>query len=617
MSPTAFYCWLYEQPLMWLGLKRWQPRPEQNFPIGIVLCFPPAIALWTLAGGRLFLAGGILLFLIGLLLLIGLLFHSAFALLAWNQRAARLRSQGGAVPAPPARWQRWTLGPIYLLLIGLITPLAVLTGIENVRGALAWREAREALVAKGERLTFQELLPTPVPPEQNFASLPLFANVFDYSRPKGGAQVSRDPDAQKRFWVLNLPDGFLPKRKPDDRSPLTLAEWSVAFRGSISNRTAKPPKANSDEAWEPAYAAAEAGASPGRVVLTALSVADPMIRDVCEASQRPHARFPIHWEESFNALLPHLASGKAFSRQLSLRVQARLAEGDVAGAFADQQCNLRVAEMLREEPLLISQLVRIAQAAIAGTAVWPGIQNHQWTEPQLAELQRAFEGRDYLGSLAWAMEGERAGAIMLLDQMVARAMSNPLALTNPDAAGAAEGFSPLGLLFPRGWIRQNEVRIAAFDQRMIEFGRALATNAPADGWSRPLREFREETQRSVQVAPNPHNILYRMLVPALDKAMMKAARANQTAAFAAVACALERHWRKHGAYPESLAALAPEFMARPPRDLMDGQPLRYARTAEGFFRLWSVGLDGVDDGGVARKKDSGSDEKGLDWVWPN
>lgn len=561
---------------------------------------------------------GIIFWGTGIVALTCALFHSGFAVLAWNQRAARLRAQGGSVAASPARWLRWTLGPIYLLLIGLVTPLAVLTGVENIRGALAWRSTREALVAKGERLTFQELLGSPVAAEQNFASLPLFANAFDYTRPKAGAYVGMDPDAQKRFWVLNLADGFLPKRKADDRSPLTLAEWSVAFRGSISNRLAKPPKENSDDAWQPAYVAAEAGASPGRVVLTALSVADPLIREVCEASQRPHSRFPIHWEETFNALLPHLASGKAFSRQLSLRVQARLAEGDVAGAFADQQCNLRVAEMLREEPLLISQLVRVAQAAIAGTAIWPGIQSHQWTEPQLAELQRAFEQRDYLGSFAWAMEGERAGAIMLLDQMATQAMANPLALSNADAAGSGGGFSPLGLLFPRGWIRQNEVRIAAFHQRMIELGRALATNAPPDGWSRPLRDFSEETQRSVQVTLNPHNMLFRMLVPALNKAMMKAARANQTAAFAAVACALERHRRKHGAYPESLAALVPEFMAQPPRDLMDGQPLRYARTAEGFFRLWSVGQDGVDNDGVARKKESGGvDETGLDWVWPN
>jgi hypothetical protein len=99
--------------------------------------------------------------------------------------------------------------------------------------------------------------------------------------------------------------------------------------------------------------------------------------------------------------------------------------------------------------------------------------------------------------------------------------------------------------------------------------------------------------------------------------MQKAARGEQTALMASTACALERHWRKHGSYPETLAALVPEFLPAEPRDLMDGRPLRYAKTPEGFFKLWAVGRDGVDDGGVAKKKGMAADETGIDWVWPN
>lgn len=627
MSPTAFYCWLYERPLMWLGLKRLRPRPEQNFPVRFALAFPLVTLLWAWLlqpampglGMRLFAAVGFLPYLVGLFLLACLCFHKGFALLAWNQRASRLRLQGGTPPPPPPLWLRWVLGPVYLLVIGLVTPAAVLTGIENVRGALAWREARAELVAKGERLSFRELLPTPVPADQNFASLPLFANVLDYTQPKHGPVVWRDTNAQKRLQVLNLPDNLLPNRKSGG-GPIALADWAVAFRASVSNRTAKPSKPGSEASWQPAYVAAPSNATPGRVVLTALSVADPVLREICEFSERPYARFPVHWEENFNALLPHLASGKALSRQLALRVEARLAEGDVTDAFADQLCGLRVAGLLREEPLLISQLVRIAQAAIAGNAIWPGIRQHQWTDAQLAEFQRRLTPSDYLKTMAWALEGERAGAIAMLDQMATTGQPNPFELGTPDSGGTEPSFHlpslPM-LFFPRGWIRQNEARIALFHQRMIELGRNLSTKPPAGGWSPALREFREQMQASFQQARSPHSLIYQMLVPALDKAINKAARADQTAALAATACALERHWKKHGAYPESLAALAPEFVPEVPRDLMDGQPLRYRRTPEGFFQLWSAGLDGVDNGGVAKLKDSGPDETGLDWVWPN
>lgn len=622
MTPTAFYCWLYEQPLFWTCLERWQPRPDENFPLRIAAIGPavgliPAVAAAVTLRGLgqpnfMFLVWGALI-----LFASGAVFHTAFAVLAWNQRAARLRA--GKLPAsitPPALWLRWTLGPVYLLLITLVTPVAVLTGIENFHGAWTWRQTRAELVAKGERLTFDELLPTPVPADQNFASLSLFANLFDYTHPKRGAVIWQDTNAQKRLWVLNLPDNHLPNRKSGG-GPIALADWAVAFRTSVSNRAAKPPKPNSDEAWQPAYVAAPSNATPGRVVLTALSVADPAIREICEFSERPHARFPVHWDESFNALLPHLAAGKGLSRHLALRVEARLAEGDVAGAFADQLCGLRVAGIFREEPLLISQLVRIAQGAIVASSLWPGIRQHQWTDAQLAEFQRRLDRPSFLRDMAWALEGERAGAIVMLDDMARQGVFGNLEQIEALGGTDASGPQMTAVVFPRGWIRQNEVRIAQFHQQLIETGRRLATNSPPEGWSGSLKHLDKGPLSAALEAPTPYNLLYRMLVPALSRAFSKAMRADQTAVMAATACALERHWKKHGAYPESLAALVPEFVPEAPRDLMDGQPLRYRRTETGLFQLWSVGLDGTDNGGVAKVKDAGADELGQDWVWPN
>ena len=102
-----------------------------------------------------------------------------------------------------------------------------------------------------------------------------------------------------------------------------------------------------------------------------------------------------------------------------------------------------------------------------------------------------------------------------------------------------------------------------------------------------------------------------MLVPALGKAVQKSAQATATARCAVTGCALERFRLKHGAYPESLTALAPEFLPSIPTDPIDGQPLRYKRAADGLFRLWSVGADGKDNGGERSSKD-----EAVDWTWP-
>jgi hypothetical protein len=77
-----------------------------------------------------------------------------------------------------------------------------------------------------------------------------------------------------------------------------------------------------------------------------------------------------------------------------------------------------------------------------------------------------------------------------------------------------------------------------------------------------------------------------------------------------LACALERYRLAHGQYPESLDALAPRWVAKVPADVIVGQPMRYHRTPDGRFVLWSVGWNGRDDGGAG--------SEGLsdpDWVW--
>ena len=118
-----------------------------------------------------------------------------------------------------------------------------------------------------------------------------------------------------------------------------------------------------------------------------------------------------------------------------------------------------------------------------------------------------------------------------------------------------------------------------------------------------------------------NRVFCNLLLPAYDKAMLRACQAQTFTQLAIAACALERQRLARGSYPESLAALAPEFGPLPP-DPMSGQTFRYERTADGRFRLWSVGWNGKDDGGTvaltgtpASKNRNINFEQG-DWVWP-
>jgi hypothetical protein len=76
-----------------------------------------------------------------------------------------------------------------------------------------------------------------------------------------------------------------------------------------------------------------------------------------------------------------------------------------------------------------------------------------------------------------------------------------------------------------------------------------------------------------------------------------------------VALATERYRRAHNRWPETLAALVPEFLRELPADPYTGTPLKYRRLDDGVV-IYSVGPDGQDDGGHLERQNptaSGTD----------
>ncbi len=89
------------------------------------------------------------------------------------------------------------------------------------------------------------------------------------------------------------------------------------------------------------------------------------------------------------------------------------------------------------------------------------------------------------------------------------------------------------------------------------------------------------------------------------------------------AIALKRYQLKNGKYPASLDSLVPGLVAAVPVDPVNGEPLHYRLNSDGTFLLYSVGENGVDDGGnpsLEKGTTSASlywqSPHALDWVWP-
>jgi hypothetical protein len=86
------------------------------------------------------------------------------------------------------------------------------------------------------------------------------------------------------------------------------------------------------------------------------------------------------------------------------------------------------------------------------------------------------------------------------------------------------------------------------------------------------------------------------------------------------AIAIKHYQLRAGALPPDLAALVPAYLSQLPRDWMDGKSLRYRANPDGAFTLYSVGLDGRDDGGdptPMEGKRAYSIWNERDAVWPS
>src|SRR5262249_35894034 len=126
-------------------------------------------------------------------------------------------------------------------------------------------------------------------------------------------------------------------------------------------------------------------------VLTELADFDPLFNELRDASKRPKSRFNLQYEAENPAtiLLPHLAQLKSLCQILQLRASAELSLGQADDALNDIQLMFCLTDATRDEPILITQLVRIAELQLALQPLAEGMGT--WSEPQLLALQTRLQ----------------------------------------------------------------------------------------------------------------------------------------------------------------------------------------------------------------------------------
>ncbi len=516
---------------------------------------------------------------------------------------------------PPLRpLFQWLLRRRLFVLACLVSLIALFYAVENWRGRSAWNQFRHEWESRGVGFELEQIVPPPIPPEENmYEAEPWRGYKF---QKVNGEIVYANSNIRSEVWFDTTgPDSKQSPRVTDifTARPLDLTAWQKYYRGT-NNVFATPEGSTTNY-----FPVAPQVQTPPQDVLLALSKFDARLTQIRAAADRPHARFWINFEDGMGALFPHLAKIKGIAQFLSLRANAELANGQSDAALEDVQLGFRLNQAVRDEPTLIAQLVGIAAMHINLGVLWEGLADHRWSEPQLAAIESELAQVDLLTAYQTGMSMERYFSIWCVD-LVERTR-DMAALTEvappPDEVGLgsrmlAAGGKILFRLVPTGWFNQNKLSL---NRLHVEYIRPLVD--PEKQLVRPANYHRaSEPINSWQ--PNPYDLFTGMLLPALEKVAKKSAIAQTYVNLAHIACALERYRLANGSYPDSLNQLTTQFISTLPHDVINGDPLKYRRNADGSFILYSVGWNETDDGGeVALRKDNQrlADLDQGDWVW--
>ena len=280
----------------------------------------------------------------------------------------------------------------------------------------------------------------------------------------------------------------------------------------------------------------------------------------------------------------------------------------------DVKLALSVADSLKEEGFIISYLVRVASIQSTIQPVWEGLAEHAWSDAQLQELQARLQQYDFVVDMKRPLETERAAGVLTIELVREKGLGYLAGLGNETSSPRDRSFANfVGFFIPRGWFYLEQFNSCRLIDTML--GTGLDTTKKRISPSQLALRTREVDQELESGSSKiiHHRIMAKMQLPAIEKFVGKATQAQTIANQAAVACALERYRLANGQFPDTLDALVPRFISQLPHDVINGEPYKYRRSADGQFVLYSVGWNEKDDGGIPG--DKLFDENKGDWVW--
>lgn len=315
---------------------------------------------------------------------------------------------------------------------------------------------------------------------------------------------------------------------------------------------------------------------------SSLPTLDPLYALLEKATQKPRCDWNRDWSKGSNILFPEFSTMRNFSRITTYRAEQRSANGDWQGALHDIAMSAKISQHAGDDPILIGMLVQSGDEAITVHSFNRIILEHKDDARFLTQARKVFDGLGPLPNFRRSLLGE-----VVMGRATIRSLNRISDLTgNPSDDQSNQSNRMQEMVMSNPLVRN------AFDAKFIEAYRTLLRAVPDGGenWSIAAKAT-SDVSKKIEADHSFTNTINRIMLPVFGQAATAIGRNQANRRLTDVTLRLLAEHAKTGKYP----AVLPDF-GELGIDPFSGAPLHYRAEDKGF-RLYSVGVDGKDDGG--------------------
>ncbi len=308
-------------------------------------------------------------------------------------------------------------------------------------------------------------------------------------------------------------------------------------------------------------------------------------------------RYPVEVKDP-ERRLAYLSNLRQGARLLSMEAVLEAEKGDSEKTLKAILAGVALSSSLEKEPTIDSLIVMIATEHIILDNIERVLNRCDFNADQLKQLSVKLASFDEMKSVERAFAGERTYILSghYLDEYMEYVDYNfPHVRKNAALKKSVEFMSDILLL----WM-MNDLAGINFVSELVDICKGSPESAlfKTGAIQDRIRNLPSRLFAAKLYLP--------LLFPTIDKKALTIAETR----VARTSLALVSYRLKNGRMPENTAELVPEYIDSLPVDPMDAKPLRYRKT-EKYILVYSVGADGVDNGGNPGRNNGISKEEDL------